>query len=262
MRFEDRTHETGEEAGTACRKWRSRELLVEELPLCELHPELVGRAVGVVDALDDLRDGRLAQLLEVRAQLLALAGSLGRREVARERPARVARGEGRRRRERHQRAQALRLGADLLALLDALVDEEGQVDERAVGAAEDLEVAEEGVRAEEADGLLDYVLLGSCRGGGREGGEAGDGTESRRRNRALRSLSAQGLPHLRSVCGRTCDVEQGGQAAGLALDGKNGQTGRLLALHCEERRVVGRLQTEGERGMKKGVVIFNRSEDA
>jgi len=140
--------------------------LVEELPLGEAHPPLVGLSVAMgVDDLQETGVGLLTDLSEVGAQLVLITavGSLG---------AETTEGEGAVAGDgevldgisvEDLLSLTLRLLGDLH---EASVDEEGDVDEQTIRIAAHIEGAEHDVRLEVAESLIDDILSGALDFGG------------------------------------------------------------------------------------------------
>lgn len=101
----------------------------------------------------------MAELLQVCSQHVGLVLRLWRRVHRIEREADVARQREQVDGQRVQRAVGVSHRRRLVQFREALQDKQDAVDEQAVGAALDFEVAEERVGAEQVEGFLDDVVL-------------------------------------------------------------------------------------------------------
>jgi len=139
------------------------EALVEELPLGEAHPPLVGLSVTMgVEDIKETNISLLTDLLEVSAKgvLIAAVSGLG---------AETTKGKGAVARDskvldgvRVEDLVSLTLGL-VSALHKASVDVEGDVDEQTIGIATHIECAEHDVGLEVVECLVNDILL--VRGG-------------------------------------------------------------------------------------------------
>jgi len=133
--------------------------LVQELPLGEAHPPLVGLSVAVsVEKVEEAHVGLLTDLSEVGAELLLITtvGGLGaettKSEGAVAGDGKVLDGIS------IENLLSLTLGL-VCALHEASIDVKGDVDEETIGIATHLEGAEHDICLEEVKSLIDDIIL-------------------------------------------------------------------------------------------------------